>query len=78
MLGAPYYPESQGAIEAFNKYIQSFLYKAYDNVSKSNEEEKKKSLKETWNLDLVINSFILLQLKKEAYNNRIYSSRSIL
>ena len=55
---APYHPQNQSAIEAFNKYIQNWLYKAYDNISKSNEKEKEESLKETWNLDLMINSFL--------------------
>ena len=58
VLGAPYYPQSQSAIKAFNKYIQNWLYKASDNISKSNEEEKEESLKETWNLGLMINSFL--------------------
>ena len=47
VLGAPYHPQSQGAIEAFNKYIQNWLYKANNNISKSIEEEKEESLKET-------------------------------
>ena len=42
MLGATYHSQSQGAIEAFNKYIQKWLYKAYNNISKFNEEEKEK------------------------------------
>ena len=41
VLWAPYHPQSQGGIEAFNKYIQNWLYKAYDNISKSYEEKKK-------------------------------------
>ena len=45
MLEAPYHSQSQGAIEAFNKYIQNWLYKAYENISKSNAEEKEESLK---------------------------------
>ena len=32
-LGAPYHPQSQGAIEEFYKYIQNWLYKAFDNIS---------------------------------------------
>ena len=47
VLGALYHPQSQGAIEAYNKYIQNWLYKAYDNISISNEEEKEENLKET-------------------------------
>ena len=31
VLGAPYHRQSQGAIETFNKYIQNWIYKAYDN-----------------------------------------------
>ena len=44
MLGVSNHPQSQGEIEAFNKYIQNWLYKAYDNISKFNEEEKEDSL----------------------------------
>ena len=58
VLGAPYHPQSQGAIEAFSKYIQNWLYKAYDNISKSNEEENEESLKETWNFDLMKSNFL--------------------
>ena len=47
MLGALYHPQNQVVKEAFNKYIQNWLYKSYDNISKSNEEEKEESLKET-------------------------------
>ena len=58
MLGAPYHSQNQGAIKTFNKYIQNWLNKAYDNRSKSNDMEKEESLIETWNLDLMINSFL--------------------
>ena len=58
VLGAPYHSQSQGAIEAFNKYIRNWVYRACDNISKSNEEEKEQSLKETWNLNLMISSFL--------------------
>ena len=58
MLGAPYHPQNQVVIEVFNKYIQNWLYKAHDNTSKSNEEEKEESFKETWNLNLMINSYL--------------------
>ena len=49
---------AKGVIELFNKYIQNLHYKAYDNISKSNEEEKEENFKETWNLDLMISSFL--------------------
>ena len=47
VLGAPYHPQNQVVIEAFNKYFQYWLYKAYDNISKFNEKEKEESLNET-------------------------------
>ena len=73
MLRAPLHPQSQGAIEEFNKYIQNWLYKAYDNISKSNVEEKREFKR---NMELRFNDkqfSSLFQLKKKAYNNRIYS-----
>ena len=42
MLGAPHHPKFQGAFEVFSKYFQNSLYKAYDNISRSNEEEIKR------------------------------------
>ena len=45
MLGSPYHPQRQGAIEAINKYIQNCLFKVYDRISKFNDEEKEESLK---------------------------------
>ena len=32
MLGLPYHPQSQGAIEEFNKTEQKYLSAAYDNA----------------------------------------------
>ena len=67
VLGAPYHPQSQGAIEAFNKYIQNWLYKAYDNLSKSNEEEFEINMELKFN-DKQFSS--LLQLKRKQTTTR--------
>ena len=77
VLGAPYHSQSQCAIEAFSKYIQNWLYKAYDNISKSNEEEKEESLKETWNLDLMINSFLHYYNWKRKHTTTGYIPRKV-
>ena len=58
MLGTPYHTQSQGAIEAFiNRFNTDFVKHTiiYQNLMK---RKRKKSLKETWSLDLMINSFI--------------------
>ena len=39
ILGAPYHPQSQRVVEAFNKTVQKALSKEYDNTKK-NENEK--------------------------------------
>ena len=36
---APYHPQSQGAIEAFNKTVQKALSKAYDNTKKDENDK---------------------------------------
>ena len=65
------------AIEEFNKYIQNWLYKAHDNISKFNEEEKEESLKEAWNLDLMINSFLHYYNWKRKHTTTGYISREV-
>ena len=77
VLGAPYHPQSQGAIEAFNKYIQNWLYRAYDNISIYNEEEKEESMKKTWNLDLIINSFLHYYNWKRKHTTTGYIPREV-
>ena len=39
VLGAPYHPQSQRAIKAFNKTVQKALSKAYDNTKKDENEK---------------------------------------
>ena len=39
ILSAPYHPQSQGAIEAFNKTVQKALWKAYDGTKKDKNEK---------------------------------------
>ena len=47
-FGAPCHPQSQGAIEAFNKTVQRALSAAYDNAIQKNE----------WNLELNLFQFL--------------------
>ena len=49
ILGSPYHPQSQGAIEAFNKTIQRALSAAYDNIIQE---------KVTWDLELNLWQFM--------------------
>ena len=75
MLGAPYHPQSQDAIEAFNKYIQNWLYKTYDNIKiwwRGNEFDRNMEFRFN---DIQFSSW--LQLKNNAYD-RIYSLKNIL
>ena len=78
MLGVQYHPQGQEAIEAFNKYIQNRLYKAYDNILKSTEEEKEESLKETWNLDFMTNSFFIITIEKDSIQQDIFLKKYVL
>ena len=75
MLGAPYHPQSQGAIEAFNNTFKINFIK-HTIIYKSNEEEMKESMKKKKEIRFSDKLFpSLLQLKKKAYNNRIYPER---
>ena len=49
ILGSPYHPQSQGAIEAFNKTVQKYLSAAYDNAKQENLE---------WDLELNLFHFL--------------------
>ena len=49
ILVSPYHPQSQGAIEAFNKTIQRALSAAYDNIIQE---------KVTWDLELNLWQFM--------------------
>ena len=50
MLGGKYHPQSQGAVESFNKTIQRFLNEAFTNSIFNWEENK-------WSLPLMIIDF---------------------
>ena len=39
ILGGKYHPQSQGAVESFNKTIQKFLNEAYTNSMFNRDEE---------------------------------------
>ena len=49
IFGAPYHPQSQGAVEALNKTIQRALSAAYDNVIQEKVE---------WDLELNLFQFL--------------------
>ena len=50
IFGGKYHPQSQGAVEIFNKTIQKFLNEAYTN-SKFNRDEE-------WSLPLMVRYFL--------------------
>ena len=50
ILGGKYHPQSQGAVESFNKTIQRFLNQAYTNTLFNGDEE--------WSLPLMISDFL--------------------
>ena len=50
ILGEKYHPQSQGAVESFNKTIQKFLNEAYTNSMFNGDEE--------WSLPLIVSDFL--------------------
>ena len=51
--GRPYYPQSQGSVDAFNKYIQNVLISAKDHN------------KDKFNLEEVLQDFLIYYNSKE-------------
>ena len=49
-MGGKYHPQSQGAVECFNKTIQKFLNEAYTNSMFNGDEE--------WSLPLMVSDFL--------------------
>ena len=62
VVDAPYHPQSQGAIEVFNKTVQKALSKAYDNT-------KKIWKREIWLSVEFVSIPSLLKLKETTYHN---------
>ena len=65
ILGGKYHPQSQGAVESFNKTIQKFLNEAYTNSMFNGDEE--------WSLPLMVSDFL------HYYNNkRVHSTTKMI
>ena len=60
--GRSYHPESQGAVEAFNKTVQDYLSDCYEN-------DKIDGIK--WDLRLTLSGFLnFYNQKKKTYHNK--------
>ena len=57
ILGGKYHPQSQGAVESFNKTIQKILNEAYTNSMFNGDEE--------WSLPLMVSDFLHYYNSKE-------------
>ena len=64
ILGGKYHPQSQGAVESFNKTIQKFLNEAYTN-SVFNEKENE------WSLPVVIGDFLYYNNKRIHFTTKM-------
>ena len=63
--GSPYHPQSQGSVESFNKYIQTFLVKSKDH------------LKDNFELENSVYDFLLYYNKKK-HSTTKYSPYDII
>ena len=70
ILGGKYYPQSQGAVESFNKTIQKFLNEAYTNSMFNGDEE--------WSLPLIIGDFLHYNNSKRVHSTTKMIPREIL
>ena len=61
ILRGKYHPQSQRAVESFNKTIQKFLNEAYTN-SMFNEDEE-------WSLSLIVSDFLHYYNSKRVHSN---------
>ena len=71
VLGGKYHPQSQGAVESFNKTIQRFLNEAFTNSIFNWEENK-------WSLPLMINDFPFYYNNKCKHSTTKMTPREVL
>ena len=71
VLGGKYQPQSQGAVESFNKTIQRFLNEAFTNSIFNWEENK-------WSLPLMIADFLLYYNNKFKHSTTKMTPREVL
>ena len=70
ILGGKYHPQSQGAVESFNKTIQKILNQAYINSMFNGDEE--------WSLPLMVSDFHLYYNSKRVHSTTKMIPREIL
>ena len=70
ILDGMYHPQSQGAVESFNKTIQRFLNQAYTNTLFNGDEE--------WSLPLMISDFLHYYNSKRVHTTAKMIPRDIL
>ena len=70
ILGWKYYPQSQGAVESFNKIIQTFLNEAYTNSMFNGDEN--------WSLPLMVSDFLHYYNSKRVHSTTKMIPREIL
>ena len=70
ILREKYPPQSQGAVECFNKTIQNFLNEAYTNSMFNGDEE--------WSLPLMVSDFLHYYNSKRVHSTTKMISREIL
>ena len=70
ILRGKYYPQSQGAVESFNKTIQKFLNEEYTNSMFNGDEE--------WSLPLMVSDFLHYYNSKRVYSTTKMIPREIL
>ena len=70
ILRGKYHPQSQAAVESFNKTIKKFLNEAYTNSMFNGDEE--------WSLPLMVNDFLHYYNSKRVHSITKMISREIL
>ena len=69
-MGGKYHPQSQGAVENFNKTIQKFLNEAYIKSMFNGDEE--------WSLPLIVSDFLHYLNSKRVHSTTKMICREIL